>query len=260
MQQHHAAISKSSAPCVRRMPSSPKPLTVDSYAQEQTLMVEGSKQPFLARIASHWGALTCDMPLLRHVPPQIAEDLPRGAQKMVTFHPIRPCDLPLWDLAHSGYVDRLTPNDYPVAHAGETDLTYYGMMMGGLPNFAEKKMAALSILSKLSNESIGLVGVHRFDEDGYIQPHTGAHLTFFYVQGGTAVANVMKWSKCLLVCEDEIVVVLNSEGQPEKAEKILRTIIPAHPDGTPFHKMGHPCPIEYKGNAPKRRAPRPILP
>jgi hypothetical protein len=115
-------------------------------------------------------------------------------------------------------------------------------------------MAALSILSKVSNESIGLVGVHLY-EDGYIQPHSGGHLTFFYVQGATAAANVAKWSKSLLVCEDEIVVVLNSEGEPELAEKILRTIIPKHPDGTEFRKMGHPCPIERKKNAPERRHP-----
>jgi hypothetical protein len=66
-----------------------------------------------------------------------------GSWKAVTFHPIRPCELPIWDLAHSGYVDRLTPTDYPVAHAGETDLTYYGMMMGGLPNTGKEDGSTL---------------------------------------------------------------------------------------------------------------------
>ncbi len=184
---------------------------------------------------------------------------PDTYRKLVTFHPIRPCELPIWSPAHSGCVDRLTPNEFPVAHAGEVDLQYYGMMMGGLPNKPEKKLAALSVLSKLSGVSIGLVGVHLFP-DGFIQPHTGGHLIFFYVRGLTAAESVMQWSKCLLVCEDEIVVVLNSEGEPEQAEKFLRTIVPVSADGTPLRKMGHPCPIEFKASAPPRRAPLPILP
>lgn len=149
--------------------------------------------------------------------------------------------------------DRLfTPTEEPICVRNDADdAELIPMMMGGLPSCKEKKLAALEALSYVSQEGIGLVDMYLFP-DGYKQEHSGGHVAFFYVRGAAAAANVMKWSKCILMCENEVVVAFNSLNDPVQGEQLLRTIIPTLATGVPM-KLGHPCPIEVKTSVPRRR-------
>jgi hypothetical protein len=235
-----------------------------SYGEPCTLIVHnraGLELPYLAKVKvqksaprrgerSQRGKGPVAPPTMKAI-----DDMIHGQRFLeMTFYPQNLCSLPTRDYCADSrlFTPTSEPNSaVPHRHVPEDDAELIPMMMGGLPSCKEKKLTALETLSAVSNEAIGLVDMYLFP-DGTLQEHSGGHVAFFYVQGAAAAANVMKWSKCILMCDDEVVVAFNSLNQPLQGEQLLRTIIPLQASGAPM-KLGHPCPIEVKTSVPRRR-------